>query len=66
MPDENVPGNGTIAAPEKRAGVTSLAAVIGMKTITENAAGSATAIVSGTGTETARESAKGSTDTARR
>lgn len=63
-PGESVPGNETTAAPEKRADGTSPAVVTDMRTITENAAGSGTAIVRGTGTATAREKGRGSTDTA--
>ncbi|TDG96685.1 hypothetical protein EPR50_G00231460 [Perca flavescens] len=64
LPGENVPGNETTAALEKRAGVTSPAVVTGMRTITENAAGSGTVIGRGTVTETGR--GRESTDTAKR
>ncbi len=63
---ESVPGNETTAVPEKRADATNLAAAIGMRTITENAAGNGTATARGTATETVRERGKGSTGTARR
>lgn len=65
LPGESVPGNETTAALEKRADATSPAVVTGMRTITENAAGSGTAIARGTATETAKERGRGSTDIAR-
>lgn len=65
-PGESVPESATTAGRGKRADVTSLVVVIGMKTITENAAGSGTGIVRGTGTETVRERGRESTDIARR
>ena len=63
---ESAPGNATTAAQGKRADAISPAAGTDTRTITGNAAGSATAIARGTATETAKESGRGSTDTARR
>lgn len=62
---ESVPENETTVGPEKRVDATSPAAVIGMRTITGNAAGRGTATVRGTVTETVRGRGRGSIDTAR-
>lgn len=62
---ESAPENETTAGPEKRVDGTSPVAVIGMRTITGNAAGRGTATARGTVTETARERGRGSIDTAR-
>lgn len=63
---ESVQESVTTAGPGKKAAVTSLVAATGMRTITENAVESGTAIARGTGTETVRERGKGNTDIVKR
>lgn len=59
------PESVTTAAPEKRAGATSPAAGIVMRTTTGSAAGRGTATVRGTATGIAKERGRGSIGTAR-
>lgn len=62
---ESAPENVTTVAPEKRVDATSPVVATGMRTTTENAAGSGIVTVRGTGTETEKERERGNTDTAR-
>ena len=55
LPGESAPENVTTAAPEKRADATSPAVATGTRTITENAAESATAIAREIVIETGKE-----------
>lgn len=66
LSEESVQESVTTAGPGKKAAVTSLVAATGMRTITENAVESGTAIARGTGTETVRERGKGNTDIVKR
>lgn len=63
---ENVPGNVTTVAQEKRVDDTNLVAVTGMRTITENAVGREIVIVRGIGTVTGKERGRGNTGTVSR
>lgn len=63
---ENVPGNVTTVAQEKRVDDTNLVAATGMRTITENAVGREIVIVRGIGTVTGKERGRGNTGTVSR